>query len=77
VFTLVEQVPVHHEQFRINNITKGICDAFSKKNQTSRGDWLHPTLAARNSDSDFAPDLSAAGLHISDPEASPLAGRQG
>src|SRR4029077_20224390 len=25
---------------------------------------VHPTLAARNSDSDFAPDLSAAWLHI-------------
>jgi hypothetical protein len=55
---------VHDEEFRINTLTKGIWDAYSKKNQTSWGDWVHPTLVARNSDSDFAPDLSAAGLHI-------------
>ena len=48
-------------------LTNGIWDAFSKKNQTSWGDRVHPTLASRNSDSDFAPDLSVAGLHITDP----------
>src|SRR4029077_12679776 len=62
-----EQLPVTTKSFESITLTKGTCDAFSKKNQTSWGDWVHPTLASRNSDSDFAPDLSAAGLHIRDP----------
>jgi hypothetical protein len=52
------------KSFKSITLTKGIYDAFSKKNQTSCGDWVHPTLASRNSDSDFAPDLSAAGLYV-------------
>jgi ferritin-like metal-binding protein YciE len=59
-----KQVPVPTKSFESITLTKIIYDAFSKKNQTSRGDWVHPTLASRNSDSDFAPDFSAAGLHI-------------
>ncbi len=59
-----KQLPVTTKSFESITLTKIIYDAFSKKNQTSRGDWVHPTLASRNSDSDFAPDFSAAGLHI-------------
>src|SRR6266850_5734193 len=66
MFSSVEATSEHKEEFCINKFNKGIYDAFSKKNQTSCGDWVHPTLASRNSDSDFAPDLSAAGLHIRD-----------
>jgi hypothetical protein len=36
----------------------------ANRNQTTRCDWIHFALAARNSDSDFAPDLSAEGLRI-------------
>ena len=39
-------------------------DAPNKQNQGSRGDGIYFTLAARNSYSDFAFDLSAARLHI-------------
>jgi hypothetical protein len=39
-------------------------NAFNESNQTSGSDWIHFTLASGNSDSDFAPDLSAARLHI-------------
>ena len=59
-----QQLPVTTKSFESITLTKGTCDAFSRKNQTSWGDWVHFTLASRNSDSDFAPDLSAARLHI-------------
>src|SRR5882757_9063413 len=63
-FRQSKQLPETTKSFTSISLTKGIYDAFSKKNQTSWGDWVHPTLASRNSDSDFAPNLSAAGLHI-------------
>src|SRR6266446_6307827 len=53
-----------HEEFSGSNFTKGKQDAFNKQTKRSGCDWIHFTLASRNSDSDFAPDLFAAGLHI-------------
>jgi ferritin-like metal-binding protein YciE len=64
MFSLLKHLPV--------TINKGYCDAFSKKNQTSWGDRVHFTLASRNSNSDFAPDFLAAGLHINLSASKPL-----
>ena len=57
-----------HEESSIRTSRKGNKDAFNEQNKGSRRHWVYFTLASRNSDSDIASDLSAAGLHIEDPE---------
>jgi hypothetical protein len=73
VFSTINAGSGAREAFRINNVKKGLSEnVFNEQNQTSREDWIHFTLASRNSDSDFVPDLSAAGLHIKILGATPL-----